>query len=392
MVNNMKANNTIVPESHNRLTIVLVFTAIVLSVFNVLDVLPLISDEFYFADDTAILYGVSSGNMPQGILTFTYASWWRPIGFGLSMFINWLLGLSPFVFHILGLCIHFAVGITLGWFARRLFSVQIAWLSCIFYLLSLNSIASAGFPINAFQDGLFACFFLLAWGLMFPDAKKQDIAPRSYLPSAIFLLVAALCKDTWLGTLPVLLLTDWILVRESKLKQRFKRLAPFLMLIAVPLLRFTFVDLAILEKVAYWYFRIGFLFTNLLNGLMASFLPFINLFIHQRWHYLLVFPVLAIMVASLYSGYNRAKIILLILMLGSILLILWPSFFNVYWIDVRIASLAALGSIILALGLTVLIRQFKNVYLVSFLIIILLLAYYYSLAEARLQFIEYMTG
>jgi hypothetical protein len=388
----METGNTIIPASSGKLTIVLVFIAIVLSVLNILDVLSLITDKFYFHDDAAILYGVSSKDMPLGILTFTYASWWRPIGFGLSMFINWLFDLSPLAFHILGMCIHFAVGITLWWFARRLFSLQIAWLSYIFFMLSLNSIASAGFPINAFQDGFFTCFFLLAWGLMFPDARKQDIVPRSYLPSAIFFLAAALCKDSWLGALPVVLLTDWVLVRKSSLKERFKRLAPFLILMPVPVLRLVFADLSKLQTATYWYFRIGFLLANLLNGFIASFLPFIGSFVNQRWHYLLVFPVLAIMLASLYSGFNRARIILIILMFGAVLLILWTSFFNIYWTDIRIASLAALSSIIFSLGLTALIRLIKNVYITSFLIILVYFAIYYFTLDARAQFIKFMTG
>jgi hypothetical protein len=390
MVNNMETGNTIIPGSSNKLTIVLVFVAVIVTVLNVLDVLPLITDRYFFQDDTKILYGVSSEDMPQGILTFTYVGWWRPIGFGLPMFINWLLGLSPLVFHILGLCIHFAVGVTLFWFARRLFSTQIAWLAAIFYLLSLNGISSVGFPINAFQDGLFTCFLLLGWGLMFPNAKKQDATPKLYLPSAIFILVAALCKDSWLGALPVILLSDWILVRNSKIKDRLKRLAPFLILIAVPVLRFVFLDFFV--SAMFRYFRVGFYFANLLDGFMVSFLPVIGLYINQKWHYLLVLPVLVIMGTSLFSGFNRARIVLIILMFGSILLILWITFFSFFWIDIRVASLAALSAILLALGLTALSRLIKNDYLVSFLIILLSFAFYYFMSDIRIQFIRIMTG
>jgi hypothetical protein len=388
----METGNTIIPGSSNKLTIVLVFIAIIVSVLNILDVLPLITDRYYFLDETNILYGVSNNNMPQDILTFTYASWWRPLGFGLPMFINWLLGLSPLVFHILGLCIHFAVGVTLWWFARRLFSTQIAWLAYIFFMLSLNGIASVGFAVNAFQDGIFTCFLLLGWGLMFPNAKKQDATPKSYLPSAIFILVAALCKDSWLGAVPIILLTDWILVRQSKLKERLKRLAPFLILIMVLVFRSVFVDFDELRATTYIYFRIGVHFVNLLHGLMASFLPFIGLYVHQKWHYLLVLPVLAIMVISLYSGFNRARTVLIILMFWSILLILWSSFYNFYWIDIRIAALAAFSSILLSLGLTALSRLIKNNCLVSFLIILLSFAFYYFMSDIKTQFIKWITG
>jgi hypothetical protein len=372
---------------------VLILTAVIVSFLNLLDVLPLITNKFYFKDDTNILYGVSYQDMPQGILTFTYACWWRPLGFGLPMFINWLFGISSLGFHILGLCNHFALGLTIWWFARRLFSVPIAWLSYIFYMISLNGVAAVGFPVNSFQDSLFTCFFLLGWGLMFPRVDKQALTPKSYLPSAVLLFIAALCKDSWLGALPVFLITDWVLVRKSNLKERFKRLAPFLILLSIPVLHFTFFDITILLNSMYLkYININSFFVTLLKGFITPFLPFINLEVNQKWHYLSVFLVIAIMVASLYSGFNRARIVLIVLMFGLILLILSPSFINVFWINVRIASLASLSSILLSLALIAFARMFRNVYLVSSIIIVAVFAFYVLMSDSRGFFIRFMTG
>jgi len=388
----MGTNDTIIPDSHCGFTIVLVLIAIVASFLNVLDALPLLNDKFNFPDETNILYGVSSDNLPLGVFSFTYLSWWRPLGFGLPMLISWLFGISALGFHIIALCIHFAVGAALWWFARRLFSTQIAWLSCTFYMLTLSGLALVGFAINSFQDGLFTCLLLLAWGFMFPATKKQDAAPKPYLSSAILLLIAALCKDSWFGVLPVILLTDWLLVRKSSLKDRFKRLAPFLILIPVPILRFVFADAAEFQNVMYSYYRVGCRFVNLLHGLVASFLPFINLGPHQKWYYLLVIPVLAIVVTSLYSGFNRARIILITLMFGSILLILFPSFFNIYWINIRITSLATFSSILLSLALIAIAKLLRNAYLVSFLVILVAFAFYFFMSDIRSEFIHFITG
>jgi Tfp pilus assembly protein PilF len=137
---------------------------------------------------------------------------------------HWVSGLNPDSFHLLNRAIHVLTCLGIYWVLRRLFENHRipAFTALLFAVHPIQTEAIT--YITGRADALAMMFFVLAW-LFFLRVRLSAARPvLNYILSASFYFLALLSKEsaiTWLG---VVLLTEFVYLSESCVKDSLRHL------------------------------------------------------------------------------------------------------------------------------------------------------------------------
>jgi len=235
----MQNPNSIIPIHQQRWFIYsLGGLAILATLYNILTLLPVFSAYFLTDDIFNLNLGAVMRHQPLSFLFFTLGGWWRPLGFTLPAIVYLIFGLQVLPYHIIAYLIHFGTAISLLFLARKMFNWTAAFFAYILYITSAISAITVGFSTYAFMDEFSTLLFLLVILFIYRKEKAPSLSRHPYWLAGLFYLLAAACKDSWVGLIPALILMDFLNYKNDKLSYRILRLLPLASVVIIPLGRF----------------------------------------------------------------------------------------------------------------------------------------------------------
>jgi len=297
--------------------------AVLATIYFFITVLPLfntyfIADDIFTLDDSPPVR-----EHPFSFLSVTFMDmWWRPLMFGITSYFYLLVGLNPVAFHWFGLILHLGGSFSLFFFIKRLFNVRSALIAYILYMISPVMVGSVGFVTDMIEDELAAIFVFLALGFAIPKAARK-VMKRPYYFSSIFMVCAALCKESALGIMPAIFYLDWINYPVDAFGKRIQRLLPYGSLMLIFPLRLMFVGFNVLYSSSTTVFGSNFSFLNILWTMILAFFPIMLQSSQQilNWFLALV-PLSFVIVAFILSDGRRNKMLFLTIALAGALSVL----------------------------------------------------------------------
>lgn len=184
-------------------------------------------------------------NFFNPLLTPQSAAFYRPLSTQLFFFIFYrLFGLWALPYYVF-IMLLFVSSLILFYITliRFKFSKQTALLAVFIFAISHTHFTRLNF-LSAGQEVMMSCFFLA--GILSNQAKKQNL--KIYLTTALFFILALLCKENAIVFPAVIMLLDWL--HDAKIyKQKIAILGSIT--IAYLLMRFTLFNSSMTDIDAY---------------------------------------------------------------------------------------------------------------------------------------------
>lgn len=303
-----------------------------------------IEDDWFFIERAGMIK-----DNPFSFFTLTFSGFYRPLGYNLPSIIFLMVGLNPLFFHVLDLCVHLLTGALLFLLARKMFDPITGVLAFILYITFPSIVISVGFSSSLFQDELSTLFFILTLLFLY-RANPEPQRSKNYLVPALFLFIGALCKESWLGLIPAIILMDWVNYKKASFKERLQRLWVFSLPIITLIAKFVFADMSRMQSGFARLVGENLNIQNVIYGLSLPFLPWeifedTSIFNFMR----LIAPLIFIILPLFLIKAHRFKItVIIVAFMGLFLSQLAASLNNYLFGWAHLFPLLAFGSILIA--------------------------------------------
>lgn len=316
---------------------------------------------------------------PWSFFSLTFNGFYRPIGYNLPSILFLIIRFNPVVFHFINLSLHLLTGIFLFRFARKFFDFFTGLISAVLYVSYPTVMIAIGFTSSTFQDELSTLFFILTLLFSYRAGAEQQ-RKKPYLVPALVLLLGAFCKDSWMGLIPALIVMDWVNYKDSRIKERLRRLWVFLIPSVTIILKLLLVNMEIMQSNMLSYMGANITFNNLLYGFTLPFLPFEIFDKTNIFNIIRVFaPIILFVVCLVLMKEYRLKILILIVAFIGVLLSQLPAPLENYifgW--AHLFPLIAFSSILIAALIRFIGNKLKDNYLYWILAPILIILFIYT--------------